>query len=886
MLKSEVVTGDRQLKITSALFISKLVYQACVNSTMSLNMFPRLVMGEFCNAGDNSIVNQLVPWLTEQLHSATDAGERIAMLTALGNIGHEMILPSVLPFITSCEPSTAAEFEWIQRNYKDSALSQKELRQKWLQSKKEQQLNKWGRKVEDEQKPEWNAEEDKAVCNLIRSKAIFALANLAAEKKQVVGSILMPIFFNKAEETEVRLAALSLLFVSNPPQAFWTRIAVSTWFEPNEQVAHYIYTTVASLVSNKDPMRREVAVRAESVLPLMKPMLWTSHSAINYVKAGYQEKARIGYITETVSFPGFESFIPSHHYNSMSVTLGPWFTKLIEYSVSGKQVEKFIDRLVGKPAVRSVPKAERDSVKITSPELNKIHEELKIEARATGQPELYIYLNFLDNYQRFFTLNPASIVDTVEKLILKKGFASTNGQASVNYHKYVPVLDSMIRIPSSMGLAYSIIGHHSIFVSLKSEIRGGLDMPNMAAKLEGEIKPAIVAKMSHRLMVETPFTRAYPFTGVEFQTAAAMPGKFSLIGDLKTSKVATSFELMGDKLRLLKYSVTPFTSIRKIEDFTPAVLLKETKIISLLEQPKEDKQIFGRSLGLNVQYIERGDIHSLKTPLVYSKDWFGTLAFYALPSTLRHHEANIWLDVANSESKALKTYVSFVAKTPETIKSNVDQPDNLFTKSLYNTLFGQTIKSQEQYVKEHNEEWTAHKLNRVFKTLSNPLGYSLDISAELVGKSDAKIHRMGASIAYGIGDAGKTHRATVMMQKLSESEAEGNFVVCTEYEASLPEKVAIKRDLLSQAERTDIVKIAFGKSCTDDRKVTVTSKVVRGEEEIPSTIRSKWEQERCDKQELIGQSISKECQTTRRLASILNKAVVTIDYNEVICIFK
>jgi len=288
------------------------VYQACVNSTMSLNMFPKLVMGEFCNAGDN-VVHQLVSWLTEELNKATDAGERIAMLTALGNVGHEMVLPSILPFITSCEPSSSVEYEWIERNRHtfDSGLSRKELRQKWLLHKSS--VNK--KYSAEEESADWHLEtpeEDKSACNIIRTKAVFALTNLALEKKEVVGAILMPIFFNKAEETEVRLAALSLLVASNPPQAFWTRIASSTWFEPNEQVAHFIYTTIASAVTNKSPLHRHIVVRAESVLPLMKPMLWTSHSALHYVMAGYQEKVRVGYLTETLAFPGFESFIPSN----------------------------------------------------------------------------------------------------------------------------------------------------------------------------------------------------------------------------------------------------------------------------------------------------------------------------------------------------------------------------------------------------------------------------------------------------------------------------------------------------------------------------------------------------------------------------------------------
>jgi hypothetical protein len=587
-LKSEVVQGHRQLKITTALSLSRLVYQACVNTTLGLNMFPKLVMGEFCNPSDSIVASQLVPYLAEQAKIARDAGERMAFLTALGNIGHEIIVPFVKPFITSCEPSSHYENEWYERNQRDLAnLSKKEMRKKWIEAKKTMNLKKSEQEQEDIVLSRFDSEdlEDEALCNLVRAKAIFALSTLAVEKKEIVGTLLMPIFFNKAEETEVRLAALTLLFVSNPPQAFWSRVALSTWYEPNDQISHFIYTTIASKAANKNPLNREETVRAEAVIALMRPMFWTSHASLNYQKAGYSEKTRLGYLTETVNFPGFESFIPSHHYSSLSVAMGPWFTKLMEFSIDSKHAEKFIDRLVGKPGLRF--KSNKDESSIISPELEKIHEELKIEARATGQPELYIYLNFLDNYQRFFTINPNTIWKMVEKQILQRGFRENAGKLDINFHKYLPLLDSFVRIPSSMGLAYSWVSHHSIFVSLKSKIEGGFAMSSLSAKLEGALKPVVVSKMTTRLMVETPFTRSYPTTGVDMEWAAALPGRFSVEGEIKTGKIQTTWETLGDKLRIVKHSVIPFTTIRKINDFTPAVLLSETKRITYVEEPKE-----------------------------------------------------------------------------------------------------------------------------------------------------------------------------------------------------------------------------------------------------------------------------------------------------------
>ena len=119
-LQSDVVRGNQQLKIASTLSITRLVHQACINTTTSSTMFPKLVMGDFCNVNDDVVAKRLVPWLRHQLTNATEDVERIAMLAALGNIGHEIILPTVLPYIASCEPGKK---ERLKRSNPDVRIS-------------------------------------------------------------------------------------------------------------------------------------------------------------------------------------------------------------------------------------------------------------------------------------------------------------------------------------------------------------------------------------------------------------------------------------------------------------------------------------------------------------------------------------------------------------------------------------------------------------------------------------------------------------------------------------------------------------------------------------------------------------------------------------------
>ena len=569
-----------------------------------------------------------------------------------GNIGHEMILPSIVPYMSSCEPSTGTEAEFYQRHQSElESLSKKDKRAKWVAYRRRMNVAK---SMEPSMDYDYESE-DMASCNIVRTKAIFALSNLALAKDDSVRPLLMPIAFNKEEQVEVRLAALSLLFVSNPPAAGWNALALSTWWEPNDQVSHFIYTTITSLAMNKNPIGRQVAVRAEAVVPLMKPMFWTSYIAHNYLKSGYEEKSRLGYASQTISFPGFESWVPSNIYQSLSTTWGPWLVKVLEMSVASKHAEKFLDRLVGKPGLRGKYDSESQ---ITSPELVRIHEELKIAARATGQPEIYVYVNLLDNYQRFLTINPTTLYKTFEDQM--KMFRGNAGRLDLNYHRYFPIMDAFRRVPSSMGLAYSTIIHHSALLSMKSQVNGGVNVANLNAKFTGQVKPVAVLKMTTRLMVETPWAEAYPTTGVDVRMTLALPGSFSVEGQYQTGKIETSWQFMGDKLRVAKYSVKPFTTIRKIHDFTPAMLLDETQSISYLEKPKEVKYKYGEDiLGLNLERVEFGDVQAFKRPMVYSKDWFGSMLFQAtLPQSLRHAEWSLQLDNSQSETDVIKTYMS------------------------------------------------------------------------------------------------------------------------------------------------------------------------------------------------------------------------------------
>ena len=149
-------------------------------------------------------------------------------------------------------------------------------------------------------------------------------------------------------------------------------------------------------------------------------------------------------------------------------------------------------------------------------------------------------------------------------------------------------------------------------------------------------------------------------------------------------------------------------------------------------------------------------------------------------------------------------------------------------EEINSELFDNEEVESKSMLKKKNEESAAEeierrerKFQRLFKSMVNPIGYSLDITMELEGSAKSRLY--GTSLSYGVGDYGRSHRGSLKMEKRLESETEENFVLCVDVDAKLPKPSVVRREefLRDDISRTSSIKIGFGKSCTDDRKIII-----------------------------------------------------------------
>lgn len=106
--------------------------------------------------------------------------------------------------------------------------------------------------------------------------------------------------------------------------------------------------------------------------------------------------------------------------------------------------------------------------------------------------------------------------------------------------------------------------------------------------------------------------------------------------------------------------------------------------------------------------------------------------------------------------------------------------------------------------------------------MSEPSGYSMNFKAEFINeRSSAASRRFSTSMAYITGDYGQSHRARLLMKH--QSERDSNFVVCGHLETTTPRSDVVRREGFTTEDmtRSSTVQIGFGKSCDEDRKITI-----------------------------------------------------------------
>merc|ERR1712001_398473 len=218
IIKSPTVTRHALLKSNAELSFATLINRACIDSSR-ITRFPVFVYGEFCNTQTSALVSKYIPYLVDQLHSARSEIEKVSVIMSLGTLGHESVIPILLPYIEG----------------KSSPMEQR--------------------------------------------MAIYALTPIAIEHSEILLPVCSSIVFNPSEEKTLRIAALTMLLKLQPSLVHFQKLATSTWFEKDIEFQKFVYSTLKTLseieLSEQPSFKTTLyynSMKAKVVMPLVKPV--------------------------------------------------------------------------------------------------------------------------------------------------------------------------------------------------------------------------------------------------------------------------------------------------------------------------------------------------------------------------------------------------------------------------------------------------------------------------------------------------------------------------------------------------------------------------------------------------------------------------------------
>merc|ERR1712168_717901 len=687
------VTSKPYLKAPAQLVFATLVRQACLNSKNKV--YPENVFGKMCSPNNQKITEEYIPYLVQQLRSAQSQTEKQAAIYTLGQLGHESVLPLTISYIEGKEQTNTSQ----------------------------------------------------------RKAALYSLVDVAQRYRHKLLPVYLSILQNPAESRSLRIAATLVIMKMKPTTSQLQKMAVSTWFEQDHEVAKYIYSSIKSYAQlqpqdqPEDSYQRQLSEQCQSVLKLAKPM---SHiSSVHKVNSGYLPELQIGATMVNSLLKGMTS---TEVYHKTEYFLKQAQTVPMEFAghVSGLNT-------VYKSILKSLGKHQS-----SNQELKKILSQLEVSPRTDSQFEAGAWLRFSDDINFAVELNEGHISVMKEKAlkaIKESGFSVMQkvcGKHSINHNNVFEELPYQALVPSDIGLPVIVGSQMTYLVGLKGEVNLECSFSQPSAQLE------LSKKLSYTYNgyagTVCPFTQELLAAGINIHRATNIPVTTKVQLQPQTSKLVISMspssQVSGQtsNINVHHYHVKPFTSKKSLvfEDMTPMVLHPNTKIVRSRASPKTFQASFGDSFGVDMKLkVETEcDVYDKKTmmdswsnyhynPMVAS--WF-SFTETALTSsgqpTARLHKYTLTHNPAQSSTKKAEIEVELSAATRQ---------ENEQIKKV-------KLSSHQAESSEHDR-----KLETCLNKLNSKQGYAFNaqVNCKLTG---SQTQDFSYSITAGAGNNNLEHK--------------------------------------------------------------------------------------------------------------------------------
>lgn len=382
--------------------------------------------------------------------------------------------------------------------------------------------------------------------SFIRFEAILALKKIRVFMPRKVQRILMPIFMNRFETPELRIAAAYQIFQSMPERPILDQIARRLSTESNRQVQSFVFTYMHTTANSSIPCEQQFA--EDLKLALRHSSVPSFAFLMGYSKMIHQtlftEKMNFGLGSELGVVFSNSSYFP----RMLSANINPffggfWAKKFFSFRFNAEGLDNIFWKYFGergfffeKPIEEFLQRSPR-SIKTQSPmnHLKSMFESLRIRPREffPNRPRASFSLGFRGDEFAYLPFNFDSLPEDILRMVESGRFdlRSIEQILQNGYHfqfyKSFLLHEMSYKIPTSLGFPLQFRASVPTVSKLTGEVKVEFN-PNqpmdMIKVVFNELKPSFVSAWVSNVQVWNPVVNSglkvivkakffYPFTG-------------------------------------------------------------------------------------------------------------------------------------------------------------------------------------------------------------------------------------------------------------------------------------------------------------------------------------------------------------------------------------
>jgi hypothetical protein len=565
LVTSSHIREKRFIYNTALLSFSTLIQKACLADNRH-ESYPTYVYGKFCTKESSIISEKWIPYLQGELShcGSSDVEKKNVIVVALGLLSHEQVLPILLPIIEESETE---------------------------------------------------------ISHMTRYLSIFSLVNVGYHYPERVLPVVSAVFSNKAESTEVRIAAFNTILKLKPDMALLQKIATLTWTETDVEVLKVVNTAFYSLseqISMQDvkPSSSLLVRQIRLIYPLIKKTGGRFPSSASIYGNEFLNKLKVGYesINSWIGCKG--SPIPAFFYSKLTYFLDEMKFSPLEYGFHLCGTDSLMQEVLD--VISMKPSGEEEIKSRLTSQWREVINELSIKTRSFGKVEGSVYVNFFEDSPMFRSFKYTSsqvIREKVESMLRNPSLLreKLSGEKSFSITKMMDLSPVEIVIPSDMGLPILIEVHMPTTISVIGKI---VSEPSASlSRFNINVRTLFDARYTGWVGTISPFTNEFVGTGIDEHGVVNLPADVNLSVDIREGKISMKIKPITSSrssmsmssssssggIDFIYFSVKPYTVMQKYCDLKPVFKSPSFRMIKSRTEKYERSYPVGEYLGLDLK---------------------------------------------------------------------------------------------------------------------------------------------------------------------------------------------------------------------------------------------------------------------------------------------